>query len=147
MKSHCPPVQIFCALAGAVVQTCPHVPQFALSVSLLVQRVAPHGSGVAPPQVAWHWPPLQEPPPQSLPQVPQFFGSFVRLTHALLQAWLVSGFPVFATQVPVVHAKQLPVQAVSQQWPSAEHVPLLHSWAAPQVPPGAFLGEQVVPLQ
>jgi hypothetical protein len=55
--------------------------------------------------------------------------------------------PVFAVHVPVAQVKQLPVQAVSQQWPSAEQVPLAHSCWLPQVPPGAFLATHVEPLQ
>jgi len=65
----------------------------------------------------------------------------------LLQTKFVLGLPLFAVHVPVAQVKQLPVQAVSQQWPSAEQVPLVHSCWLPQVPPGAFFAMQAVPLQ
>jgi len=64
-----------------------------------------------------------------------------------LQTVSVFGLFVFAVHFPVAQLKQLPVQAVSQQWPSAEQVPFEHSCWLPQVPPAGFLDTQAVPLQ
>jgi hypothetical protein len=92
-------------------------------------------------------PALQEPPPQSWPQVPQFFGSLVKSTQKAPQAAFVSGLPLFAVHVPVLHEKQLPLHAELQQCPSAEQVPLPHSCPEAHAPPAPFLATQLVPLQ
>jgi hypothetical protein len=61
---------------------------------------------------------------------------------------LVLGFPDFAEHVPEPQVRQLPsLQALSQQWPSVEQMPLPHSFPAAQVVPGAFLEMQLTPLQ
>jgi hypothetical protein len=51
-KSHCPALQMLLPLAGAPVQAWPQVPQLETSFCKFAQLVAPHGSGVAPLQVA-----------------------------------------------------------------------------------------------
>jgi hypothetical protein len=101
-----------------------------------------------------HTPPLHaEPGAHTTPQPPQFAGSVSLLTHALLHTAVPAG-AVRGPQVPVAR----PVLASVQPWhdsahgpeqhtPSDEHELLVHSRAAAQATPSAFLGTQVVPEQ
>ena len=75
--------------------------------------------------------PVAHDPPHVLPKPAQ------------LPPWPERGWPdVTAVQVPtlgaMLHASQLPVQAMSQQTPSGEHLPLAHSVPAPQGLPFDF---------
>jgi hypothetical protein len=85
---------------------------------------------------------VQAPAPLQVPVLPQ-------VPLAVQRAWGSVRPPPTLEQVPMplrLQAWQVPHEVVEQQTPSTQ-LPMLHSWALPQVAPLALRAAQAVPLQ